>query len=177
MTCIICNQPITPLEESKKCPTGFYHRFCCPSGTERSGAAQRCPPSAMGSASAAPTEPVRVKSLSAIVAGHILNGKAEDEASDDSSVVQLPERSGWKGDLAACPFCGSSNVYLTFYNRPSVVCQSCWAGGPSASRLDRMESNKKQAGLEACLLWNKRAATHDSQPAGTPSAAGVSGGS
>ena len=154
-----------------------FFLFCSFSGTERSEAPQGCPPSAMGSDSAAPTEPASVKSQPAPVAKPMSNGKAEDEASDDSSVVQLPKRSDWHGDLAACPFCGSSNVYLTFYNRPSVTCQTCWAGGPSAARLDNMESNKKQAGLEACLLWNKRAATHGSQPVGTPSAAGVSGGS
>ncbi len=144
---------------------------------ERSGVPQGCPPSAMGSASAAPTEPEGVQSQTAQVAKPASNVKAEDEASADSSDVQLPERSGWKGDLAACPFCGSSNVYLTFYNRPCVVCQTCWAGGPAASRLDQMESNKKQAGLEACLLWNKRAATHGVNQPAHPSAAGVSGGS
>lgn len=60
------------------------------SGTERSEAPQGRPPSAMGSPSAAPTEPESVKSQTATEAKPMSNGKAEGEASDDSSVVRLP---------------------------------------------------------------------------------------
>lgn len=71
--------------------------------------------------------------------------------------------------LKACPFCGSEKVEVTFYNKPSVVCQNCWAGGPNANELTAYDT-KEGAGMEAAYLWNKRAG--DRQPA-MPETVGV----
>lgn len=57
-------------------------------------------------------------------------------------------------DLKRCPFCGSSKVYVRFYNQPSVCCEECLCMGPAAQRLTR--DNKVQCEKEAALRWNKR---------------------
>lgn len=56
--------------------------------------------------------------------------------------------------LKRCPFCGSSKVYVRFYNQPSVCCEDCLCMGPAAQRLTK--DNKNQCEEEAGLRWNKR---------------------
>lgn len=56
----------------------------------------------------------------------------------------------------ACPFCGSVKVRVWTYNKPCVVCETCWSGGPAATRVVGPE-NCEEAWLEAVQLWNKRA--------------------
>lgn len=58
--------------------------------------------------------------------------------------------------LKRCPFCGSSHVYVRFYNQPSVCCEDCLAMGPAASRLTQHPDNKDRCEEEAALRWNKR---------------------
>lgn len=58
--------------------------------------------------------------------------------------------------LSRCPFCGSSRVYVRFYNQPSVVCEDCLCMGPAARRLTAHPDNKSECEQEAILRWNKR---------------------
>lgn len=58
--------------------------------------------------------------------------------------------------ITRCPFCGSSRVYVRFYNQPSVVCKDCLCMGPAAQRLTLDPNNKGQCEQEAVLRWNKR---------------------
>lgn len=67
----------------------------------------------------------------------------------------LPPLPGPTGSaLARCPFCGSSKVYIRFYNQPSVCCEDCLCMGPAAQRLTK--DNKTECEQEATLRWNKR---------------------
>ena len=57
--------------------------------------------------------------------------------------------------LMRCPFCGSSKVYVRFYNQPSVVCEDCLAMGPASPRR-LTKDNQAECEKEAVLRWNKR---------------------
>jgi hypothetical protein len=57
--------------------------------------------------------------------------------------------------LKPCPFCGSSAVYVRFYNQPTVCCEKCLAGGPGTPRQLNAE-NKDELEKEAIGLWNNR---------------------
>lgn len=70
--------------------------------------------------------------------------------------------------LRECPFCGSTDVHVTLYNHPSVVCHACWAIGPKGPRLSRSGGETIQDTVTNCAsvqeavraareLWNKRA--------------------
>jgi hypothetical protein len=145
------------------------------SGTERSEAAQRCLPSTTGSASAAPQEQGDVKRKTAPVAKQHGDGKAEDEAGVDNSVVQLPVSEPSGTELLPCPFCGQQPV-VKMAGRTNYWWVGCEIHlrieapgcGVSHSDYDRTMAIKK---------WNTRAGTKSEQPDGRPSAAGLSGGS
>jgi hypothetical protein len=127
----------------------------------------------MGSASAAPQEPKAVKSQPAPMASLPSNGKAEDEASDDSSVVQLPV-SGSAGttDLAACPFCGTTEkveLYDTNDNPRRGWRVACCEPECDINPFTR---TRWRTAAEAIFSWNRRAATDGPQPADAPQRSG-----
>lgn len=68
----------------------YIRKLCSDSGTERSGAAQRCRPSATGSASAAPSVEKPSCGMNAPEVAMPSNMVKEDEPGADSSPVQLP---------------------------------------------------------------------------------------
>ena len=64
--------------------------------------------------------------------------------------------------LKPCPFCGSNDVQVVIYNRPSVVCQECWASGGAADYLTK--ENKDLVVQQAKDRWNKRINWHAYHP-------------
>jgi hypothetical protein len=90
--CAICRKIINDHEPVTYNHADEFVHVSCLSGTERSGAAQRCLPSATGSSDA----------------------RAADEAGADSSVVRLTEAVRREDETpAACPFCGLPPIIET----------------------------------------------------------------
>jgi len=139
------------------------------SGTERSEARHGCPPSAMGSASAAPVEPESVQSQNAPMAS--LPSSDERKMKPALIAQTFSFQSGPAGlEALPCPFCGAQPKETSIepdYWQLFCVNMECPAEvSVGAITLKRAISN-----------WNERAGTKSVTQPAHPSAAGVSGGS